>query len=104
MARAKLLETSPFFESAHESASQGGQSAVPENVDVDTHFIAFIEAKNKEGDNRVVELDGGRTGPFDRGHCDDLLSDVAKIVKEKYIDRADGDINFNMIVLAGQGE
>ena len=42
MARAKLLETSPFFESAHESASQGGQSAVPENVDVDTHFIAFI--------------------------------------------------------------
>ena len=30
--------------------------------------------------------------------------DVAKIVKEKYIDRADGDINFNMIVLAGEQE
>jgi ubiquitin carboxyl-terminal hydrolase L3 len=30
--------------------------------------------------------------------------DVAKIVQEKYIDRADGDINFNMIVLAGEPE
>lgn len=28
--------------------------------------------------------------------------DAAKIVQEKYIDRADGDINFNMIVLAGE--
>jgi ubiquitin carboxyl-terminal hydrolase L3 len=30
--------------------------------------------------------------------------DTAKIVKEKYIERADGDINFNMIVLAGEGD
>jgi ubiquitin carboxyl-terminal hydrolase L3 len=28
--------------------------------------------------------------------------DVAKIVQGKYIDRAGGDINFNMMVLAGE--
>jgi ubiquitin carboxyl-terminal hydrolase L3 len=71
-------------------------------------------------EKRVVELDGGRQGPFDRGACTSLLhvssgapvhyrsgasdtpKDVAKIVQEKYIDRAGGDINFNMMVLAGE--
>lgn len=28
--------------------------------------------------------------------------DVAKVVQEKYIARSSGDINFNMIVLAGE--
>ncbi|KAK1924210.1 peptidase C12, ubiquitin carboxyl-terminal hydrolase [Papiliotrema laurentii] len=102
--RAKKLDEATFFESAHTTAAQAGQSAVPEDLDVDTHFIAFIEAINDKGERRVVELDGGREGPFDRGLCTDLLRDTAKIVQEKYIDRADGDINFNMIVLAGQPE
>lgn len=47
--RAKFLESADFFESAHKAASQSGQSAVPENVHVDTHFIAFIEAENEKG-------------------------------------------------------
>lgn len=71
-------------------------------------------------EKRVLELDGGRQGPFDRGSCKSLLhvslgapvqcrigaantsKDVAKIVQGKYIDRAGGDINFNMMVLAGE--
>ncbi|KAK4684671.1 ubiquitin carboxyl-terminal hydrolase L3, partial [Tremellales sp. Uapishka_1] len=102
--RAKLLDTTDFFSEAHTAAAQSGQSHIPEDLDVDTHFIAFIEAVDDNGDSRVVELDGGRSGPFDRGHCDSLLLDVAKIVQEKYIDRAGGDINFNMMVLAGEAQ
>ena len=69
-------------------------------------------------EKRIVELDGGRNGPFDRGACTDLLrvsfhrihrgapadtmQDTAKIVQEKYIAKAEGDINFTMLVLAGE--
>ncbi|RXK38291.1 ubiquitin carboxyl-terminal hydrolase L3 [Tremella mesenterica] len=100
--RAELLDTADFFEAAHKAAASSGQSAVPEDLDVDTHFITFIQASNSKGEERVVELDGNRSGPFDRGSCSDLLRDVAKIVQEKYMARAGGDVNFNMIVLAGE--
>lgn len=30
------------------------------------------------------------------------MQDTVKVIQEKYIDKADGDINFNVIVLAGQ--
>lgn len=33
-----------------------------------------------------------------------VLKDVAKVVQEKYFDRAEGDVNFNMIVLAGKSD
>jgi ubiquitin carboxyl-terminal hydrolase L3 len=48
-ARAKLLDEADFFEAAHTSAAQHGQSAVPEDLDVDTHFICFIQAVNAQG-------------------------------------------------------
>lgn len=47
--RAKLLDEADFFEKAHTAAAQTGQSAVPTDLDVDTHFIAFIEAPNAKG-------------------------------------------------------
>ncbi|WWC89359.1 uncharacterized protein L201_004281 [Kwoniella dendrophila CBS 6074] len=102
--RAKLLDESNFFSEAHLSASQSGQSSIPDDLDVDTHFITFIEATNEKGEKRIVELDGGRNGPFDRGQSENFLEDVAKVVQEKYFDRAEGDTNFNMIVLAGHPE
>ncbi|WWC94181.1 hypothetical protein V866_001020 [Kwoniella sp. B9012] len=102
--RAKLLDESDFFTQAHTSASQSGQSSIPDDLDVDTHFITFIEAVNEKGEKRIVELDGGRNGPFDRGHSENFLEDVAKVVQEKYFDRAEGDTSFNMIVLASQPE
>ncbi|WVQ72587.1 hypothetical protein IAR50_002145 [Cryptococcus sp. DSM 104548] len=103
--RAKLLDETTFFSDAHTSAAQEGQSSVPTDLDnVDEHFIAFVEAVNEDGEKRIVELDGGRTGPLDRGVSVSFLSDVAKVVQEKYFDRADGAVNFNMIVLAGKGD
>lgn len=44
-----MLDEATFFESAHTAAAQAGQSAVPTDLDVDTHFIAFIEAVNSQG-------------------------------------------------------
>jgi hypothetical protein len=32
------------------------------------------------------------------------MQDVAKVVQEKYIDRAEGDVNFNLITLGAVGE
>jgi ubiquitin carboxyl-terminal hydrolase L3 len=85
-----LLDEADFFETAHKSAAQSGQSAVPTDLEnVEEHFITFIEAENDKGlafsswafsetkltsrEKRVVEMDGGRTGPFDRGPCSSLL-------------------------------
>ncbi|WVN88234.1 uncharacterized protein L203_103435 [Cryptococcus depauperatus CBS 7841] len=102
--RANLLEKATFFSDAHTAAAQTGQSNVPTDLDVDTHFIAFVEGANENGEKRIVELDGGRKGPLDRGASICFLQDVANMVQEKYFDRAEGDVSFNLIVLAGQPE
>nr|ODN97700.1 ubiquitin carboxyl-terminal hydrolase L3 [Cryptococcus depauperatus CBS 7855] len=102
--RANLLEEATFFSDAHTAAAQTGQSNVPTDLDVDTHFIAFVEGANENGEKRIVELDGGRKGPLDRGASICFLQDVANMVQEKYFDRAEGDVSFNLIVLAGQPE
>ena len=49
MGRAKLLDEADFFQVAHTAAAQTGQSAVPDDLDVDTHFIAFVQAENDQG-------------------------------------------------------
>lgn len=49
MERAKHLEEATFFESAHTAGAQAGQSSVPTDLDVDEHFITFIEAVNDKG-------------------------------------------------------
>lgn len=36
------------------------------------------------------------------GSSSDIRQDTAKIVQEKYIAKSDGDIEFNMMVLAGE--
>ncbi|KAI9569119.1 peptidase C12, ubiquitin carboxyl-terminal hydrolase, partial [Boletus coccyginus] len=77
--RAKLLETTPLFEQIHESAASSCQSGVPQDLNTDLHFTCFVKAPATEPDNdptprwRLIELDGGRIGPIDRGKCDDLL-------------------------------
>ncbi|EAL23515.1 hypothetical protein CNBA1620 [Cryptococcus deneoformans B-3501A] len=102
--RAKLLDETTFFTEAHTSAASTGQSVVPTDLDVDEHFIAFVEGVDEKGEKRIVELDGGRNGPLDRGASNNFLEDVAKVVQEKYFERAEGDVNFNMIVLAGKSD
>ena len=75
----------------------GGQTSPPSDLDTDLHFTCFVaapsEAKREvltsgvdpsdsgkqvefsaaKSGMRLIELDGGRSGPIDRGKCDNLL-------------------------------
>ncbi|KZT18332.1 cysteine proteinase [Neolentinus lepideus HHB14362 ss-1] len=96
--RAHLLETTPVFASIHASTASAGQSASPpSDADVNLHYTCFVEAPTKvsresevpgQGGQRLVELDGRRVGPVDRGLCEDLLTDVANFIKERYISQS----------------
>ncbi|PIL25023.1 hypothetical protein GSI_12911 [Ganoderma sinense ZZ0214-1] len=108
--RAKILETTPLFANIHADAASGGQSVVPANLDTDLHFTCFVQAPSvlsteteapAEGNGmRLVELDGRRTGPIDRGESNNFLVDVAKVVKEKYIAHT-ASMQFSLIALSG---
>ena len=75
--RAKLLETTPLFANIHADAAAAGQTGVPDNLDTDLHFTCFVQAPGQTTEiirsMRLIELDGGRAGPVDRGQCTDLL-------------------------------
>lgn len=91
--RAQLLETTPLFASIHAEMAAGGQTSVPSDLNTDLHFTCFVEAPSEakrealaSGTDpsdlgkqvelsvmRLIELDGGRNGPIDRGKCDNLL-------------------------------
>ncbi|KAG2155273.1 uncharacterized protein EDB93DRAFT_1080355 [Suillus bovinus] len=104
--RIKFLEETSLFEQIHTSAAVSGQTTVPEDLDTYLHFTCFVKApdvtagdsENKVRGWHVVELDGGRNGPIDRGECTDLLQDVARFVKEHYI-KDSKSVNFSMMAL-----
>ena len=85
--RAKILETTPLFADIHADAASGGQTAVPTNLDTDLHFTCFVQAPDPSsresstpvtpttsGEMRLIELDGRRAGPVDRGVSTDFLA------------------------------
>jgi len=74
--RAKLLETTELFATAHAKAASGGQSSMPENLDTNDHFIAFVQAPDplQPGRMRLIELDGGRPAALDLGESTNLLN------------------------------
>ncbi|KAL1746816.1 hypothetical protein HDZ31DRAFT_33323 [Schizophyllum fasciatum] len=108
--RAELLEKTSLFADIHSEAAQGGQSAVPTNLDTNLHFTCFVKAPAVRADDaspgaaegvppsgfRVLELDGRREGIVDRGECKDLLHDVAQIVKDNYMAAA-ASMEFSMM-------
>ncbi|KAF8074775.1 cysteine proteinase [Lyophyllum atratum] len=101
---AKHLETTPLFANIHAEAASGGQTQAPTDLETTLHFTCFIQAPavrgpGGPGEYRVIELDGRREGPVDRGEMkDDLLTDVAKIVKETYVSNT-SSVQFSMIAL-----
>ncbi|KAI0763786.1 cysteine proteinase [Trametes elegans] len=108
--RAKILETTPLFANIHADAASGGQTAVPTDLDTDLHFTCFVQAPappaREQGTPvapdgmRVIELDGRRIGPIDRGQSADFLKDVAKFVRTTYVAHT-ASVNFSMIALCG---
>ena len=79
--RAHFLESTDLFTGIHAAAAASGQTAVPDNLDTDLHFTCFVQAPDASarkaevatGERRLIELDGGRAGPVDRGKSTDLL-------------------------------
>lgn len=141
--RAQILETTALFEDIHTESAESGQTAVPTNLDTDLHFTCFVQAPEAEfreragaavslGESanvvvpateteqdtgmRLIELDGGRGGPIDRGMCKDLLKvrsilsllvslrydlsqDAASFIKSRYISQSTS-MSFSMVALA----
>ena len=95
--RAQFLESTDLFTNIHAAAAASGQTAVPDNLDTDLHFTCFVQAPDasvREGEvataeRRLIELDGGRAGPVDRGKSTDLLK-VCKSLPAKHSCVVDG--------------
>lgn len=108
LARARVLEDSAALEEAHQNTARGGQSAVPLSADVlsGNHFVAFIRGD----DGHLWEMEGGRSGPIDRGilaEDEDALSEKAlelglrRVMEISKDDTSDGgDLRFSCIALA----
>ncbi|KAI0277028.1 ubiquitin carboxyl-terminal hydrolase [Russula aff. rugulosa BPL654] len=85
---------------------QPAPNCVPDNLDTDLHFTLFVQAPDASAreaevatdERRLIELDGGRAGPVDRGKSTDLLKDVAWYVKEQIFPYAPAP-EFSMIAL-----
>jgi len=108
--RSKLLETTPLFADIHAEAAASGQTAAPSADErVDLHFTCFVQAPSpplreegidaKGDEHRLIELDGRRGGPVDRGVCKNLLEDAARFIKEKYVPLSTS-LQFSMLALA----
>lgn len=91
--RAKFLESTEIFTDIHAAAAAGGQTAVPEDLNTDLHFTCFVhapeasirEAEIVTGKRRLIELDGGRAGPVDRGESTDLLKVRVLTARQAFI-------------------
>ena len=100
--RAKILETTQVFTDIHADAATSGQTAVPTDLDTNLHFTCFVQAPSIAG-TRLIELDGRRSGPVDRGASTELLAAVAHWVKSYYVESTTS-MQFSMLALAPPGE
>ncbi|KAI6111814.1 hypothetical protein EDD16DRAFT_1485269 [Pisolithus croceorrhizus] len=105
--RSALLATTPLFASIHSSAAMAGQTdASTADMQTTLHFTAFVRApaasarahEPKNVEWRLIELDGRREGPIDRGKCSDLLKDAANYVDRFYVSHANS-MRLSMVAL-----
>ncbi|KAI9453389.1 peptidase C12 ubiquitin carboxyl-terminal hydrolase 1 [Lactarius psammicola] len=107
--RAEFLESTKIFADIHAATAAEGQTTIPADLDTDLHFTCFVQAPEASAreveietdKQRLIELDGRRAGPVDRGESTDLLKDVAKYIKENIIPKAPSQ-EFSLIALAGE--
>lgn len=79
--RIHLLETNKAFADAHAQAAIAGQSTDADCEHPPHAYTCFIQAHDASTENpklddsckRLIELNGGRNGPIDRGPSTDLL-------------------------------
>lgn len=105
--RARVLEDSTELEKAHTAVALKGDSAVPESAEaeVEFHYVCYVRS---ERDGHVYELDGDRKGPIDTGvvlgEGEDALCEKVLGLVRRYVDQAEGNVNFSLMALVGRGE
>ncbi|KAF3031937.1 ubiquitinyl hydrolase 1 [Didymella heteroderae] len=99
---AQALEASASLEAIYNEAAMRGDSTVPEDAqeEVDYHYVCFVKHRH----SHILELDGDRKGPIDKGvllkHDDDMLSEGSMNVVREYIQREKGgNIGFSLMAL-----
>lgn len=93
-----LCEATAIHEASEDSAEQGGQTACPDrDEDLESHFICFVSMAG-----RLMELDGCMPGPVDHGPVTEegFVPRVAKLIRDDFMARDPGNLNFNMIAFA----
>lgn len=90
--RAAYLQTSKSLAQAHTSAAIGGQTAAPPAEDSsEHHFVSFVRNPKSQ---TLVELDGRRKGPKDRGvkvpSQEDLLKVATQWIADNYVSQRGG--------------
>lgn len=99
--RAQLLESSTAIAEIHADTASKGQTTAPKPTDpVGLHFTCFVHAPSSgtQGVDRMLELDGERTGPVDRGVSENLLEDAARYIREAFIGK-DSSHEFGIVAL-----
>ncbi|ORY91772.1 hypothetical protein BCR35DRAFT_299098 [Leucosporidium creatinivorum] len=93
--RAALISNNQDLERVHTETAQSGQTATPDlDVEVDLHFVTFIEHNGA-----LIELDGRRNSPVNHGNIKEgLLEDAAEVVKQ--IISLSDSIQFNVVTLS----
>lgn len=103
--RAQIVYDSPDLDAAHRHVAQLGDSVPPSAEEENyNHFIAFVR-DTKEG--HLWELEGGWSGPLDRGKMQDgedvLSARAVDLALGNFLEAAkeSGDMAFSLTVLAG---
>jgi len=104
--RAKLLENVSPFRSIHAETAVTGQTAPPQDLNVNLHFTCLVEAPDAsvrtsttgQYSKRLIELDGSLDGPVDHGLVDDFLQGVAQVVREAFTDSSES-LEFTLMYL-----
>lgn len=96
--KGQWLEKDPEIETAHTRCESLGQSESPTSVgEIDTHFVAFV---NRQG--TILELDGRRDGPVNRGKIadnSDFGLAVLDVVQSVFVANNPEDIRFSILAL-----
>ena len=104
--RAQIVYDSPELDAAHRHVAQLGDSIPPRAEEENyNHFITFVRDA-KEG--HLWELEGGWSGPLDRGKMEDgenvLSARAVDLALGKFLEAAkeNGNMAFSMTVLASK--
>ena len=98
--RPAILEASQELERVYKLVAHQGSSAAPEDPEDEVyyHYICLVRS-HKSG--KLYELDGDKSGPIDRGNCSEDWT--GKSVVQEYIERGEGNLNFNLMALVKEG-